>query len=323
MKATTLRAAVTGFLTLLVVLNCSEDTEKLVEVKVTDTLRTVASVFVPPDTVIIPPDTVILPPDTIIVPPDTVIIPPDTVITPPDTIIIIPDTPPFPPDGVFSVTGDGLVSIYWNPNWEDDLAGYGVYRNDEYLGLYHWLSDVPVNQTYYHDTDVTNGETWYYGVTAFDSAGLESDLSYENVFDTPRPEGFGLVLMDYLVQDDQSGWDFDTETRQASGLDSTDVFFGFAGGVPFIFTNTGVDIQDYGLIDLIDVDWAPLTGWAPSGRAEVIVGHCYVVRIGGPTGSNYAKIEVKSTTAQSVTLDWAYQTVVDLPELAPGQTQKP
>ena len=138
-----------------------------------------------------------------------------------DTVYVTPNTPPFPPDGVFSVTGDGLVSIYWNPNFEDDLAGYGVYRNDELYGYYTWLADVPANQTYYLDYDVTNGETWYYAVTAIDSAGLESDLSYDVVFDTPRPEGFNLVLMDYLVQDDQSGYDFDTETRQASGLDTT------------------------------------------------------------------------------------------------------
>lgn len=308
MKVTILKVLATLLFTLLAVLSCSEDSQKIVEVRLTDTLRAVDSIFVPPDTIIIPPD--------------TVIIPPDTVIVPPDTVIITPNTPPYPPDGVFSVTGDGLVSIYWKPNWENDLAGYGVYRSGDNI-VFNLLADVPSNQTYYNDYDVTNGETWYYAVTAFDLVGFESDLSHEIVFDTPRPEGFGLVLADYLVQDDQSGYDFDTESRQASGLGTTDIYFGLEGAIPYLFTNSGVDIQDYGLIDLIDVDWAPWVGWAPSGRAEVIPDHSYIIRISDQGHWNYAKVEVRSTTTQSVTLDWAYQPVLDLPELAPGQNGKP
>jgi hypothetical protein len=229
------------------------------------------------------------------------------------------NAPPFPPDGVFSVTGDEMVTIYWNDNWEEDLAGYAVYRNNDGSDVYGWVTDVPANQTYYFDYDVNNGETWYYAVLAFDRAGNESDLSYEDVFDTPRPEGSGLVLMDYLGQSaDQSGWDFDLFSRQKSDSITTDIYFGVEGGVRYIITNTGVDIQDYGLIDLINVDWAPETGWSDAGRAEAIAGHSYIIRINSAQGWNMAKIEVLSVSNTSVTLAWAYQEVNRSLELAPG-----
>ena len=118
-----------------------------------------------------------------------------------DDPVVAADNPPFPPDGVFSVTGDHLVTIYWNANEESDLAGYRVYRgNVDLSGPYYPLADVSKGTTSYDDSDVNNGETWFYAVTAFDKNGHESDLSREDVFDTPRPEGFGLVLVD-LGQD--------------------------------------------------------------------------------------------------------------------------
>jgi hypothetical protein len=235
-------------------------------------------------------------------------------------VIVEDDTPPFPPDGVFSVTGDEVVSIYWNANWEDDLAGYAVFRNDQADGYYTHVSDVPVDQTYYDDTDVNNGETWYYAVLAFDNAGNESDLSYELVFDTPRPAGYDLVLFDFTGQNSGlSGYDFSsvsgTAEPQADG--STDIYFGVQAGVNTIFTNAGASIQDYGLIDLDGVDWAPESGWAPSGHAEAIIGHSYVIRIVGSQGRNYAKVFVKDVSAASVTLDWAYQQSLNNPELVP------
>jgi hypothetical protein len=232
---------------------------------------------------------------------------------------VVVDAPPFPPDGVFSITGDGVVSIYWNANWEDDLEGYAVYRSTSDPGPYYLLDKVPANQTYFDDTDVVNGETWFYAVTAFDRAGHESELSRETVFDTPRPEGFGLVLVELGQDPSQAGYDFSSlsGTSQAAALGTTDIFFESSGGVQYIRAKTGVDIQDYGLIDLLYVDWAPDAGWSPSGQAEAIAGHSYIVRIAGGQGTNVAKIQVKAVTATTVTLDWAYQAVTGSQELAP------
>jgi hypothetical protein len=228
------------------------------------------------------------------------------------------DVPPFPPDGVFSITGDGVVSIYWNANWEEDLDGYAVYRSTTNPGPYYFLDEVSANQTWYDDTDVVNGETWFYAVTAFDRAGYESELSLETVFDTPRPEGFGLVLVELGQDPSRAGYDFSSLSGvpQAAALGTTDIYFESSGGAQYLRAKTGVDIQDYGLIDLPYVDWAPDTGWSPSAQAEAITGHSYIIRIQSGQGTNVAKVQVKSV-GSTVTLDWAYQAVQNNPELAP------
>lgn len=239
------------------------------------------------------------------------------------------NAPPFPPVGVFSITGDDQVEICWTQNWENDIAGYAVYWSDTLEGLYAWLEDVDASTTCYTDTDINNRETRFYAVLAFDTRGNESDLSYEAVFDTPRPEGFNVVLSDYLGQTPgTSGWDFPTRTVQPWDNITTDIYFGTltdqqtATNVSYIFTAAGVDIQDYGYIADGDefevfVDWAPDQGWSNLGRVEAVVHHAYILRIND--GSvNYAKIWLKSVTNSQVTLDWAYQEVSDLPELTPG-----
>ncbi len=235
--------------------------------------------------------------------------------------VAVVDTPPFPPDGVFSVTGDGVVSIFWNANLETDLAGYGVYRSTTEPGPYFLLEDVPSNQTSFDDTDVVNGETWFYAVTAYDRAGNESELSPELVFDTPRPEGFNLVLFGLGQDALHAGYDFSSLSgqSQAWNVSTTDIYFESTGGVNYIRrARAGVDIQDYGVIDLVSVDWAPDTGWAPSGSVEAIVDHSYIVRIvNGQGESNWAKFFVRNFGANTVTLDWAYQAVPNNPELLP------
>lgn len=231
------------------------------------------------------------------------------------------DAPPFPPDGVFSVTGDGVVTLFWNPNQEPDLAGYSVWRgNQDPDGPYFHLADVGSNTTSYDDFDVVNGETWFYAVVAVDAAGHESNLSRETVFDTPRPEGFGLVLVDLGQDPSHAGYDFSSlsNSSQAASLGTTDIYFENLSGVNYVVAaDPLVDIQDYGVIDLVAVDWAPDTGWAPSKRAEAIVGHSYIVRVTDGQGDfNMAKFEVKVVTSDNLTLDWAYQAVDNNPELA-------
>ena len=237
-----------------------------------------------------------------------------------DDPVVAADYPPFPPDGVFSVTGDQLVTIYWNSNQEPDLDGYRIWRgNVDLQGPYSPLATVPADQTYYDDFDVNNGETWFYAVTAFDAAGHESELSLEDVFDTPRPEGFNLVLVDLGQDASRAGYDFSSLSNlpQSAAAITTDIYFEKQAGVNYIVcADPGVDIQDYGIIDLIGVDWAPDAGWAPSKKAEAIVGHSYIVQVLDSQGDfNVAKFFVKAVTASTLTVDWAYQAVENNPEL--------
>jgi hypothetical protein len=234
---------------------------------------------------------------------------------------VVVDAPPFPPDGVFSITGDGVVSLFWNPNQESDLAGYSIWRgNEDVSGPYFFLADVNANTTSYNDTDVVNGEFWYYAVTAFDVAGNESELSRETVFDTPRPEGFGLVLVDLGQDPSHAGYDFSSlsNSSQAASLGTTDIYFENSGGVNYVVAASPlVDIQDYGVIALVGVDWAPETGWAPSKRAEAIVGHSYIVKIVDGQGDfNMAKFEVTNVTSDNIQMNWAYQAVDNILELS-------
>ena len=243
-----------------------------------------------------------------------------------DTIVIVDNGPPSVPEGLYSVTGDTYCTLYWNENPEPDIAGYGIYWHDEEYGNYTRITNVPAGQTYY-DIDFyalgyDNGTTLYFAVDAYDTDGNRSeDLSYETVFDTPRPEGYDLVLYDYLGPSaNLSGYDFSSVsgTARLYSDPATDVYFGTSNGVNLLYASAGVDLQDYGYIDLIDVDWAPSGGWSPTHQAEMIVGHSYLLRISDKIGGhNYAKIYVVNVTPSSVTLDWAYQEVVDLPELSP------
>jgi hypothetical protein len=75
-------------------------------------------------------------------------------------------------------------------------------------------------------------------------------------------------------------------------------------------------IQDAGYAESLDaIDYAPGTGWSPSGTAELIIGHCYVVRLGDGPLAHYAKFRVTNLSARQVELDWAYQIAPDNREL--------
>lgn len=256
---------------------------------------------------------------------------------------VVDNKAPFPPVGLYSVTRDDLVELTWVANQEADISSYGIYRVrcDACIDCdpsleYDYVEDVPANQTfgsngqlyaYYDDTNVVNGQTWWYAVTAVDKTGNESGLSFECVFDTPRPEGTGLLLVELGQDPSQSGYDLGslTNVAQAWNDQTTDIYFESVGGIDYLRTATGVDIQDWGTIDLLAVDWAcgdPTDcnkGWSEAGDAEAVVGHSYVLRVSnGVGGYNFAKVEVVAKTLTTVTLDWAYQTVTNSPELSPG-----
>ena len=243
---------------------------------------------------------------------------------------------PFPPTGVFSITGDGEVEILWLPNWEADIAGYAVFRHDplvDPVDRFNWLVDVAADQTIYIDTDISNGQTMFYAVLAFNDANQESELSYENVFDTPRPEGT-VILRDYMGPDSLlSGYNFASLSGTAQAWDRTnpptDVYFGFSSGVPTLFSaRAEVDVQPFGWIGDVEnfwwLDWSPGQGWAPSKTVELILGHTYALRIEDSASAgdfNFAKLfvqELNTVSDPSVRLVWAYQTDVNNPELSPG-----
>ncbi len=166
---------------------------------------------------------------------------------------------------------------------------------------------------------LANGVTRYFAVSAYDRAGNESKLSQEDVFDTPRPAGTGLVLNDNVAAPATSGYDFSAFSVVAWDNPNVDIYFSYGGtAYQMIAPFTDTDIQDAGYTQsLDDVDYAPLSGWSNDGKVELIEGHSYIVRTTNSIETHYAKFRVValSPSPARVMVDWAYQIDPDNREL--------
>jgi hypothetical protein len=221
---------------------------------------------------------------------------------------------PLPPVGIHTTSLDNAVRLDWIENQEPDIDGYNILVSDRYDGTYTIIGSS--RTATFLDQDAINGVTYYYAVTAYDFSGNESDLSRDVVYDTPRPEGLGVQLLNRFVNAARSGYDF-SQYRivpwDAHNADKADIFIEFINGVPFIVVWEDADIQDMGYtIDLDEITVAPEAGWSPTGDAHLIAGHTYVV---WTADNHFAKVRIREIGQNYVTFDWAYQTAVGNPEL--------
>jgi len=109
-----------------------------------------------------------------------------------------PNVAPAAPTGLSAASGIGIVLLNWNDNSEPDFNGYNVYRSITSGSGYVKLNSSLLNSSDYNDTNVSNGTTYYYVVTAVDTAGLESVNSGE-VSATPcnPAAGTGAILREW------------------------------------------------------------------------------------------------------------------------------
>ncbi len=228
--------------------------------------------------------------------------------------------PPLPPVGVTSITGDLAVYLEWYPNQEPDLDGYRVYVSRDPYGPYTLLG-FTTDVTYEHRA-TGNGVTYYYGVSALDDSGNESELNDEVIYDTPRPEGFDLPLYEADGDDaDYSGYDFSAFRRRHWDDERTDVFYDWFEDVPYLAVpDYATDIQDAGYAGFDDVTWAPDGGWSASGYVEAIPGHVYII---WTRDNHFAKMRVVEVDDRRVVVDWAYQEDTGNPELLPQRRSGP
>jgi len=78
-----------------------------------------------------------------------------------------------------SATTAGTATLAWNAGIDSDLAGYKVYRGTA-SGTYGApLTTLPKATTNYTATGLQNGTTYFFVITAYDSAGNESTYSNE------------------------------------------------------------------------------------------------------------------------------------------------
>ena len=241
-----------------------------------------------------------------------------------DDLVEADTEPPAIPRGVRSITGDDQVTIEWFPNGEADLAGYKIWRDDdgdenfELLGEVSLDSASDVDRFSFVDEEVLNGRTYSYAISAVDYEGNESELSPEQVFDTPRPSGNNITLNDFSVIPGRSGFDFSEPARGAIAWDSptTDVYFGFdtVVNVPYLYSDNFTEMQDLGYHDYFDeVDVSPVQGFTTE-FVELIGGHVYALLT--PDG-HFAKTHVILVSDAAITFDWAYQVDPGNPQLAP------
>lgn len=244
--------------------------------------------------------------------------------------------PPAIPNGVYSITGDDVIFLRWNPNREPDLAGYRIWYEDPIgSNKFFELANIGARDFYfdngtpddladdfleYPDESIGNGEYTSYAVSAYDRAGNESALSLEFVLDVPRPENSPsdpLVLSARGMSPALAGYDFSglSNRSQAFDLGSTDLWYEIDGqGVPYLVVpRERVRVQDYGFVGFDVATYAPLSGYSRSDRVEAIEGHTYFFRIAGPGGfgadDNYAKVEVLDLSATEILLWWGYQLI--------------
>ncbi|MBT3267282.1 fibronectin type III domain-containing protein [Candidatus Poribacteria bacterium] len=237
------------------------------------------------------------------------------------------DWAPSEPRGVSSISGDGHVVVTWIANTEPDLEGYEVWRSRRPGDDFTRVATVGRRATDYLDTDVRNGNTYYYALLAFDESGNESPLSEEDVEDTPRPEGRNVTLADFLVDPGSAGFAFALADRGSTHWDrdgddfldrSVDVFFRWDDDLSAPLMQSDHEdllMQDLGFHeDMTAVDVAPAEGYTFF-WTELIEGHVYAFFT--PDG-HYAKIRVTRVSDESVTFDWAYQEQPLNTDLAPS-----
>jgi fibronectin type 3 domain-containing protein len=78
-----------------------------------------------------------------------------------------------------STTTTNAASLIWNANTDTNLAGYNVYQATSSGAYTTPVATVPKPATSYTVTGLKTGTTYFFVITAYNSAGVESLLSNE------------------------------------------------------------------------------------------------------------------------------------------------
>lgn len=77
--------------------------------------------------------------------------------------------PPAPPAGLAAVPSEGGISLIWEPSAELDFGGYLVLRREAGDATLRQLTDRPIAEARYRDTDVKPGTRYIYSIAAVDT----------------------------------------------------------------------------------------------------------------------------------------------------------
>ena len=237
-----------------------------------------------------------------------------------DHIMNFDNTPPAVPTGVQTSNGDGNVYITWEPNRDKDIAGYNVYYSNSYDGKYKLIGSTET--TGFYDNNLTNGQKYYYAVTAYDYNDNESALSREDVYGIGRPQRTDQKVYEYKRFPSSGGYSCATFSVVTYNSNASDFYYEVDSlGYAKLNVFTDSDIADMGATNSIyDITAAPTSGWSPTYQTSCVPGHTYVIRT---MDMHFAKIRVKDITRDRVNFDVAYQTIAYEEALSPGQKPGP
>ena len=105
--------------------------------------------------------------------------------------------PPAPTELTASAEED-QVNLSWTASGAGDVASYHVHRGTQ-TSPTTILGSVGGTETNYIDTDITDGTTYYYRLTAVDEGGNESDYSNQ-VSATPEDETAPIAPTDFTAE---------------------------------------------------------------------------------------------------------------------------
>ncbi|WP_158223976.1 MULTISPECIES: fibronectin type III domain-containing protein [unclassified Cohnella] len=186
------------------------------------------------------------------------------------TVSATPESPrdtvaPEAPAGLVAVAGTHEVGLSWTANEEPDLGGYKIYQSVDQGNTWSETADAG-NTTSYTVTGLTNGDAYWFAVSAYDLSGNESDRSdyaeatpnaAEDTVPPAVPGGLGAVsgngeialfwtanieedLDGYIVYRSTDGgatWDGGTEIGPAASYTVT----GLTPGHTYTFAVTAID----------------------------------------------------------------------------------
>ncbi len=104
-----------------------------------------------------------------------------------------------PPTGLVIISGDRSVILHWDPNSESNLAGYKVYRSLSSGGPFTALNSTLLTSLGYCDLAVSDGQSYFYQVTASTTTPQES-LPSVTLSAVPSPFSSNDAFLDYVQQ---------------------------------------------------------------------------------------------------------------------------
>ncbi len=191
---------------------------------------------------------------------------------------------PKTPSGLEADAVDSVVHLSWDDNYEYGFSHYAVKRALVSGGPYAALTDRSLTNSFYADTAVTNGTTYYYVVSAFNTEGEESADSAEAAalpqpYDAPdvptglqARAGSAKAILDWDDNDQvgfktfsvkrarQSGGPY---TAVASTTNSAYVDASLTNGIPAYYVISALNLYDDESADSSEVSVTPSESAVP------------------------------------------------------------